>query len=301
MELRKAFALACFATALGPPVWALSLRSPAKNVTLQGLRVGKTYSADALVRTLEFADTGQESIRITSHLLPPRDSELEDGYEPIPSLSWIHLEKKVIRLDPGRESKANFIVKIPDKAALEGGQYQARWTMSARGSDGNAIELNSRVLIQIDAGSDAAFEAAGRNRPPESPITLLSKEAKLDGVALGYRSRPPGRNEAVVKILNAGNRSATVVLRVRRKIPDAGVPPGFEAAPNPHFLRIGRPALRIGGNQIGIKRLRFEIPDEARYRGRKWVFLVETKTLGSPDSQAQEFLIRVTTARKDSR
>jgi len=303
MEMRKTFALACFMTALAPPVWALSLRSPAKEIKLDGLRVGKTYSADAFVRTLEFADTGKESISIASRFALPRDSELKDGYEPIPSLSWIRLKKPRVGLAPRQEARAELALKIPDKEGFSGGQYQAEWIMTARGPTGDAVELSSRILIDLDDSSDAAFEKADpkKESPSEGSFMLLTKEAALDGVPLGISPRPLEKAEVALKILNTGGRDARIVLRVKRRVPDADVPPDFTVAPNPHFLRVGKPELRIGVEQIGIKKLRFEIPNEARYRGKKWVFLIEAKIAGSPDSQAQDFPIQVTTARKDSK
>jgi len=303
MEMRKAFALACFMTALAPPVRALSLRSPAKEIRLEGLRVGKTYSADAFVQTLELANTGKESISIASRFVLPRDSELKDGYEPIPSLSWIRLKKPRIGLAPGQEARAELTLKIPDKEGLMGGQYQAQWIMTARGPTGDAVELSSRILIDLDDSPDVAFKKTGSEKesPPGLAFMLLSKGTIVEDVPLGTHSGDPQKDEVALKILNSGAQSEAFVMRSGRLIPDADVPPEFEPAPNPHFLRIGSPLMRIGSGDIGIKKLRFAIPNEKRYRGRKWVFLVEVKSEGSPDSQTQDFLVQATTAREDSK
>ncbi len=119
-------------------------------VTLENLETGKAYSTKEVAGLpLEVINTGKEPVNLKVELLLPQESELKSGFEPIPDLSWIKLEKsefKNIRLNEAAVTNVNIF--IPNDKQYIGKKYQVYiWSHTVSGSIGAG--LKSRLLLVI--------------------------------------------------------------------------------------------------------------------------------------------------------
>ena len=69
-----------------------------------------------------------------------------------------------------------------------------------------------------------------------------------------------------------------VKLKIRPVPPDPNITPqlGYEYAPDPGWLIVKPEEIAIKGNSIRELKLRLAIPDEPAYRGKKYMFLIQT-------------------------
>ena len=129
---------------------ASGLTTAFSEVTLENLEIGKSYSTKEVANlALEVVNTGKEEVDLKMELLMPQEQELKQGYEPIPSLSWIKLEKtEFTKIMPNHTAVTDVLISIPDQKEYKGKKYQAYiWSHTVGETVG--VGLKSRLLIVI--------------------------------------------------------------------------------------------------------------------------------------------------------
>jgi hypothetical protein len=119
-------------------------------VTLEDLEIGKTYSTKEVANMpLEIVNTGKEPVNLKIELILAQPEELKEGFEPIPDLSWIKLEKTEFNdIKPNETAVTDVILSIPDKEEYKGKKYQVFiWSHTFGTSIG--VGLKSKLLLSI--------------------------------------------------------------------------------------------------------------------------------------------------------
>lgn len=133
-----------------PFLEAAGLSTGFSEVSLESLEIGKTYRTKETVNLpLVVVNTGKEPVDLKIELLLPQLSELKDGYEPIPELSWIKLEKTNFKeIQPNASATTDVIISIPDDKQYRGKKYQLFiWSHTVGKLIG--IGLKSKLLLKI--------------------------------------------------------------------------------------------------------------------------------------------------------
>ncbi len=129
---------------------ASGLRTTFSEVALQNLEIGRTYNTkEAAGLPLVIENTGDGSVDLAIEVIAPGAEELKGGYEPIPDISWIILEKKSFSgVEPGGKAETDVMITIPDNTSYHGKKYQVYiWTHSVGLSVG--VGLKSKLLLSI--------------------------------------------------------------------------------------------------------------------------------------------------------
>ncbi len=295
MKKLKAVAWAWTILILAPPLWALSIRSPGKKIVIDELKIGRKYSLAKKTRDPAIANTGTEPIKVRLWLEKPMPPKLEDGYESPPPGLWIRLKETKIGLNPGKTKNLNGIIVIPDKPGLKDGQYQIDWAGEADNRKGSRLQFASHLLLNID-GNDEAQAPPGRTRDPSLLFILAPPEARARDVPLGKRA-----DLATLKLINPNDFKAVFALRRRKHVPKKlrrRIKSGFTLAPDPYFLEFNNPRLAVRGGEIGIEKLTIEIPDESRYRNRKWFFIVSVRMMRKRKFKTKNWIVYVQTTKE---
>lgn len=119
-------------------------------VTLEDLETGKTYSTKETANMpLEVANTGKEPVNLKVELIMPQAEELKKGFEPIPDLSWVKLEKTEFNnIKPNEKAVTDVVFSIPNTEKYMGKKYQVFiWSHTFGTNIG--IGLKSKLLMII--------------------------------------------------------------------------------------------------------------------------------------------------------
>jgi hypothetical protein len=163
------------------------------------------------------------------------------------------------------------------------------------------VELRSQLLLRV--APEQADLAGGA--PPDKraeDFSLMPASARVDKVPLGRRLdlRELG---ASLKLVNP-NADGLVFDVMPASLDSRDLKggsleeSGFSPGPNPNFLKPAARSVAVGADSVGEARLFLEIPDEARYRGRSWVFTVRVAPKGAEAAQAKDFRVLVTTQKE---
>jgi hypothetical protein len=131
------------------PLYAGGLSTTFGEVKLENLKIGEEYSMEEAAEfPLVVQNTSDEQLAIKVEILYPKKEELKEGFEPIPDISWISLEKEQFSLKPQEGAKTDVIIKIPNDKKYLGKKYQVYlWSHTVGRSLG--VGLKSRLLFTI--------------------------------------------------------------------------------------------------------------------------------------------------------
>lgn len=130
-------------------LYASGLSTTFGEVKVENLKIGREYSMEEAVEfPLRVKNTSSEEIELKIEVLYPKDTELKEGYQTIPDISWIALKQDYFILGPGGEARTDVVIKVPDDESLFGKKYQVYlWSRTIGRSLG--VGLKSRLLFTI--------------------------------------------------------------------------------------------------------------------------------------------------------
>jgi hypothetical protein len=117
------FFILCTSFLLNSYIFSGGLSSPNAAMYISNLKIGQEYSLKQLLG-YPFSVTykGKFPVDLRIELIKPATTT-NDGYEPIPDLSWIQLQKTEFSLDPGETAETDIIIKIPNDESLLGKKF----------------------------------------------------------------------------------------------------------------------------------------------------------------------------------
>ena len=131
-------------------LYAGGLSTTFVQVKLENLEPGKNYSVKNLKnKTLKVRNTTEGiTTDIEIELEKPKGANLAPGYEPIPDLSWIKIQKSYFKkIGPGESAETDIAIKIPKNSQFYGKKYQAYIYSHTAGEETFRMGLMSRILI----------------------------------------------------------------------------------------------------------------------------------------------------------
>ncbi len=144
------------ALAMTSPCYAAGLNTSFSEVTLEGLEVGRPYSTkEAAGLPLIVVNTGKEPVDLKMEFLTPDVSELKDGYEAIPDLTWVRLDKYEFKnIKSQQAAVTDVVISVPPGEQYKGKKYQIFiWSHTVGRAIG--VGLKSKLLFSIKGEEDA--------------------------------------------------------------------------------------------------------------------------------------------------
>jgi hypothetical protein len=132
------------------PAFAGGLSTPFGEVLVENLPIGRDYSLEKEAKTpLVVNNTSGIAVSLKIEILTPQESELKEGFQPIPDVSWVKLSQTEFVVEPGEAAKTDVIISIPDKEKYRGGKYQVFiWSHTVGRAVG--VGLKSKLLFTVE-------------------------------------------------------------------------------------------------------------------------------------------------------
>jgi hypothetical protein len=278
--------LICFLAIMLKPALVLAnagLSSSWGEVIFRDLSIGQTYSTRQLLNLpLTLTNTGGLEMDIQVEIIAPTQGSLKEGYEVIPSTSWIHLAQDYFTIAPNEKAVTDVVISIPDDPKYLGKKYQFQFYSHNATSIGFlGIGVSSRVLLEISAiKPDLSQEQISALRanlnfsinPPNlgTPVIKLGQNYNLEKLT--------GKT---FKIVNPNDEAyAYKVTSVDPK--QLGITPAikdYEVCPDASFVKIGNPNIKVSGNSIEKIKISINIPNKEEYKNKKYMFVIYTDVL----------------------
>ena len=146
--MKKAF-LFLFFVFLTSNSYAGGLSSNWGEVVIDNLEPGKTYELNK-ISGAPFTITNNFDNQVTLKLevLKPQNKELKSGYEPLPDVTWVKLDKQEITIERTKNAIIDLKVTVPNDPQYRGKKYHF-WVWSYTSGQAMGVGLKSRILITI--------------------------------------------------------------------------------------------------------------------------------------------------------
>jgi len=134
------------------PLYAGGLSTTFVEVTLQGLEPGNSYSVQEKTGKTLIVENTTEGVTVDIEIEAetPVEHNLVPGYEPIPDLSWVMVEKNYFKdVGPNKTAETNLTITIPKDEDHYGKKYQVYIYSHTAGKATFRMGLMSRLLLHI--------------------------------------------------------------------------------------------------------------------------------------------------------
>ncbi len=189
------------------------LRCSIGEVVIENLKIGHTYSLKSLANLpLTLVNTTDGGVELKIDVLVPDASELRQGAEAVPSVTWATAMPDSLHMDAGQTLQSELSLVIPDDERLFGRKFQVTFWSHTLPRPGDLLSygLKSRVIFSIDAARDTAAVM------PEGDLSLewVPGELWMSRVSRGRQYALVSNEGQNLSLRNTSDRPLTVALRV---------------------------------------------------------------------------------------
>ena len=232
--------------------------------------------------------------------IPTRKEHCRKGFEPLPDASWIKIEgEKSFKLKPKETIARDVEISIPLDTKLRGKAYQFAIHAEASGGGNIGVGLNSNFLIVIAQKETKEDTTEMRDTKKEVPFPF---EVKPIDIFLGEIGT--GKVYDIEKLygkkfslINPNVRGFTYKLTsLNRTMAKAELKKGFSDEPEPRFLSFDEDEIEVKAKSEKDIKMYLWIPDNKKYKGKNYMFIVKAEPLDSPVYMAVYTRIYVSTA-----
>lgn len=270
---------------------AAGLSSPNASMYLGNLKIGQTYSLRQLLGyPFKATYKGRSMVNLTIGVEHPRQVS-SDGFEPIPALDWIAIERGEFALDPGQTAETDILIKIPDDPAHLGKKY--------------LVIITPRSGVPRETGAGIAFSTALNCQLrldvaalPPTPEEIRQLRRMQHGQSAGVAVSPerifvneiePGQKidvkkifGDVIKIVNSSDFNVDAFIESADPAKfGLFAPSGYETAPDHKWLVPAKRRIKIQKNRIAEAPVTINIPSGSEHAGKHYYFAVAV-TVKSP-------------------
>ncbi|MBI5116957.1 hypothetical protein HZA56_10840 [Candidatus Poribacteria bacterium] len=257
-------------------VFAAGLSTRFGEVTVTNLCIGHRYSMEETAKLpLAILNTSAGPVELRIDPMLPAESELKNGYEPIPDLSWIGLEKNLFTIPPNEHGTTDIFVTIPNERELLGKKFQVFiWSRTIGTSIG--VGLKSKLLFDIapeECDTKSLDKAVG-----DFDFVVEPEKISLHDVKIGKTFDMEKEVGVVLKITNKGKESKNIKIECI-DVPDSysGISAGYRKCPAPSLLTLRTsPEFDLAPGSSADIRMYLDFPGKDEYADQNYVFLIKS-------------------------
>lgn len=245
-------------------------------IVLEKLEPGGVYNITRL-RSLPLIviNSGSSEVNAAIEIEKPSESELKEGYEPIPDPSWVRVVPDRFKLMPGEEMRCEVIISIPDDKKLIGKHYQLKIWSHTVGEDAFGAGVVNRMFFSIGTLGPETLQRAKRERALFAVEMDVSPDKLYLTVPVGRKVNITKELEKSILVVNKSKVDLTVkVESVENKL-NFPLPEGYIFTPDTRLLTFRAQELKVKKFSVKDVDLLIKIPDEEKYRGAKLMFIVK--------------------------
>jgi hypothetical protein len=173
-------------------LWAaFGATSTFAKVELGPIEAGRVLHISSVARPLTVTNTGDIPVTLTLRLLRPAKTEVDKGFDPVPSVVWAVLEKNKFVLAPGESGTTDVILKPSLEEKYRGKHYQLNIMSRIVSTGGNVrIVLAHKVQFTVAQQSLVSERAVAE----ASKLKVHPSIVEVKNVDLGRLSVDPLRS-----------------------------------------------------------------------------------------------------------
>jgi hypothetical protein len=200
-------------------------------------------------------------------------------FEPVPNPEWLKIVPNHFKLGPGDIGSAEVILSVPNDPTLVGRHFQVNIHAGSDGPEEIAVGINSFIRFTVGAlGPASAKREKKRLVLNALDLNMTPPVIRLENVPLGKSVGLKELKNILLKVTNRGNDPVKLKLASVRT-DNTQKENGWDI-PDPEWLKIKTPRMKIKTDQIKGTDLILNIPNVPENQGKKFLFLIQAEMDG---------------------
>lgn len=263
-----------------------SLTTKFSDVVLSGMVPGMIYSLKQERRypyKVRNNTDSSEDVEITVEI--PSPTQMKDGYEPIPDVTWVKVFPTSFHLKPGEGTDCDVIISIPEGEEFANRHFQAMIVTKTVGHPdvrGIALTFALASRMRFSTGpSPETVVAQYRKKIFEAlKIDLTPLSLFLTDVPVGKKVKLDGEGFSTIQLINRGKENYRLGFTIAKDPRIYGLTQDYEPAPDEMKIKFGKKKMKSKKRSINDVFMEIEIPERVEFYGRRFVFVVKAEVLG---------------------
>jgi hypothetical protein len=218
-------------------------------------------------------------VNVAPEIPVPGPSGAKLDFEPIPNPEWLKIVPNHFKLGPGDIGSAEVILTVPNDPTLVGRHFQVNIHAGSDNEGEMAVGINSFIRFTVGAlGPASAKKEKKRMVLSALDLDMTPPTHRLENVPLGKTVSLKELKNVLLKVTNRGNDPVKLMLTSVRT-DNTQKETGWDI-PNPAWLKIASPHMKIKPDQIKGTDFSLNIPDVPENKGKKFLFLIQAEMDG---------------------
>ncbi|MFH1958085.1 MAG: hypothetical protein ABIJ15_06375 [bacterium] len=263
-----------------------SLSTEFSDVVLSGMAPGMLYSFKKEKRfPYKVINRTDEAEDVEVTVEKPTPSQMKEGYEPVPDVTWVKVFPVSFHLEPGEGTDCDVIISIPDDEKFANRHFQAMIVTKTVGHPdvrGIALTFALASRIRFSTGpSPEAVVAQYRQKIFEAlKIDLTPMSLFLSDVPVGEKVKLDGEVFSTIQLINRGKEDYRLVFTLAADPKIYGLTGDYEPSPTEVKIKFAKKKMKVKKRSINDVFMEVEIPGRDDFYGRQFAFVVKAEVLG---------------------
>lgn len=276
-QIRLGWILSLFIL-LGSTAWGkLSLAVRFPEIEMENVEPGSVINVRQIRGVPYVVINGSDhaiDVKVGSEIPVPGPAGAKVDFEPVPNPDWLKIVPNQFRLGPNDIGTAEVILSIPDDPKLVGRHFQVNIHAGSDGPEEIAVGINSFIRFTVGAlGPASAKKEKKRMVLSALDLNMTPPVIRMEAVPLGKNVSLKEMKNYLLKVTNRGNDRVKLKLTSVRT-DNTQKETGWEI-PDPLWLKIKSPRMKIGTDQIKGTDFTLNIPNAPENKGKKFLFLIQ--------------------------
>lgn len=251
------------------------------DVLLEGAETGRTYNLrEAAHVPFGIENKGDAETDIVIEFEAPDKMHTAPDYESIPDPSWFKAIPARMRIGPKAVGFFDLLLTIPDDPALVGRHFHAVVKARMDGEGALAVAIENRVRISIGPGPDSLKAEKKKKAMQQLDFDVTPQTLFVRAVPVGRKFDLRKEQKKTIRVANYAADKLSIQMSVESWDMRTPLPGGYEAIPDPGWVKLKSSTVTVAGSEIGQAFLTIEVPDDAKYKGKKYAAMIRSGLTG---------------------
>lgn len=279
MKRRQLIVLAatCAVVALTTPSHALiGLAARFGEIILENVAPGRTYNLREAARLpLGAQNIGDAETTILVEFIQPRTVDISKDYEAIPDPSWFKAIPETITIGPRSVGFFDILMTVPNDPKYKGKHFQVTVKMRQVGGF-FAVGVENKIRFSVGPGPETLQEEKKQKAMQQLDFNVTPQSLFITEVPVGQLYDVKKEQNKGIRVANYSQDPLEVMFEGSRWNAQLTIPEGFEPIPDASWIVFASSHVKVAGEEIGHARMQLRIPDDKKYRGKKYAALIRT-------------------------
>lgn len=247
------------------------------DVILENVQPGRTYDLrEAAHVPFGVENKGDADSDVTVEFAKPPESRLAKDYEAVPDPGWFKAVPGKLRIGAHSVGYFDLLLTVPDDPALKGKHYQVIVKARLAGEGMFHLAIENRVRFSIGPGPESIQEEKKLKAMRQLDFDVTPSELYLRDVPVGKAYDARKEAKKTIRVANYAADKLEVLMAAGKWDQNYPLPEGYEPIPDGGWIQVQDSTVTVAGEAIGLAGLTVRIPDDPKWKGRRFAAMVRS-------------------------